>query len=166
MQCTYVHIGIGVRAWMVNNFCRHHLTVAFLWLWHRPHVRAACMPCAYDRIHSKLESLISAEGLFYLFLDSLVAELPDCIPRSSPKSSKKCQNQNSGRGVAHTLAIWRKIAQNFWKLAGKKPQFVAFFGEKSPLLVTLHRRPALFDLLILVVVLLWYRKKISWKIFL
>ena len=32
-----------------------------------------------------------------------------------------------------------KIAQNFCKLAGKQPTFLAFFGEKSPLLVTLHR---------------------------
>ena len=70
---------------------------------------------------------------FEAFSDPLIAELPDCLPRSSQKVPQKCQNQNFGRGIA----IWRKIAQNFCKLAGKEPTFLAFFGEKSPLLVTL-----------------------------
>ena len=45
-------------------------------------------------------------------------ELPDSVP----KKFQKCQIlilKDLDRGIANTSAIWRKIAQNFCKLAGK-----------------------------------------------
>ena len=59
---------------------------------------------------------------FYQFRDhfsTLGARVNQSYQIISPKVAKKCQNQNFGKGIAHTSAIWRKITQNVCELAGK-----------------------------------------------